>query len=281
MMSPQALTPHTMDQIRFTDGAGYERFMGQWSQLAGDVFLDWLNPPPGLRWLDVGCGNGAFTERLLTRCAPAQVSGIDSSEAQLAYAHARVAAATVDFCSGDAMALPFSDGQFDIAVMPLVIFFVPEPATGVAEMARVVAAGGLVSAYAWDMDGLGFPYATLHDAMRAMGMHVPSPPHPEASRLDALEVLWSRAGLESVATRTITVRRSFADFDDYWATVRAGPSVGPSLMTLPSAELSLLEARMRECLPTDATGRITCDARAHAVQGRAASRDTPPAYAVS
>jgi hypothetical protein len=36
-------------QIRFDDGAIYERMMGIWSRLAGDVFLDWLKPGSGLR----------------------------------------------------------------------------------------------------------------------------------------------------------------------------------------------------------------------------------------
>ena len=35
----------TTEPIKFEDGAGYERFMGVWSRLAGDVFLDWLAPP--------------------------------------------------------------------------------------------------------------------------------------------------------------------------------------------------------------------------------------------
>ena len=43
-------------QIRFDDGAGYERMMGKWSRLAGEVFLDWLKPASGLRWIDGGCG---------------------------------------------------------------------------------------------------------------------------------------------------------------------------------------------------------------------------------
>jgi hypothetical protein len=30
--------------IRFDDGAAYERYMGKWSQLAGETFLDWLAP---------------------------------------------------------------------------------------------------------------------------------------------------------------------------------------------------------------------------------------------
>ena len=43
-------------QIRFEDGAAYERMMGAWSRLAGNIFLDWLAPRPGLRWIDIGCG---------------------------------------------------------------------------------------------------------------------------------------------------------------------------------------------------------------------------------
>src|SRR3569833_901522 len=48
--------------IRFDDGAGYEKFMGTWSRMVGDVFIDWLAPAKGLKWVDVGCGNGDFTE---------------------------------------------------------------------------------------------------------------------------------------------------------------------------------------------------------------------------
>ena len=31
---------------------------------AGRFFLDWLSLPSGLKWLDVGCGTGAFTEAI-------------------------------------------------------------------------------------------------------------------------------------------------------------------------------------------------------------------------
>jgi ubiquinone/menaquinone biosynthesis C-methylase UbiE len=61
------------------------------------------------------------------------------------------------FRQGDAMALPFPEDRFDAAVMALVIFFVPDPAKGVAEMVRVVGPGGMVAAYAWDTMGGGFP----------------------------------------------------------------------------------------------------------------------------
>jgi SAM-dependent methyltransferase len=256
------------NQIRFDDGAAYERYMGKWSQLAGETFLDWLAPKAGLRWLDVGCGNGAFTEMLVERCAPVSVQGIDPSEAQLAFARTRPASRIAQFRQGDAMALPFPDDSFDAAVMPLVIFFVPDPPAGVAEMARVVCPGGAVTAYAWDLSGDGFPYAALQDEMRGLGVPVPLPPSPEASRIDAMRELWTGAGLEAVETREITVQRTFADFGDYWTTILGGPSVGPPLAAMAPGDVALLKARMRVRLPADATGRITGSARANAVKGR-------------
>jgi SAM-dependent methyltransferase len=254
--------------IRFDDGAAYERYMGKWSQLAGDVFLDWLAPQPGLRWLDVGCGNGAFTEMLVDRCAPASAQGIDPSEAQLAFARTRPASRIAQFRQGDAMALPFPDGTFDVAVMPLVIFFVPDPARGVAEMARVVCPGGIVTAYGWDMVGGGFPYSALQEEMRALGVAVPVPPSPDASRMDVMRDLWTGAGLDAIETREIAVERTFADFDDYWTTVFGGPSVGRQLRAMAADDLARLKARMRTRLPADAAGRVTYGARANAVKGR-------------
>jgi SAM-dependent methyltransferase len=247
------------DQIRFDDGAGYERYMGKWSQLAGMTFLGWLAPESGLRWLDVGCGNGVFTEMLVERCAPASVQGIDPSEEQLAFARTRPASR---------VAQPFPNDAFDAAVMPLVIFFVPDPAKGVAEMARVVRPGGTVAAYAWDMVGGGFPYEALLVEMRGMGIAVPAPPNPGASRMDAMRDLWTGVGLDAVETREIAVQRTFADFDDYWTTILLGPSVGPKLAAMASEDIACLKARMRARLPADATGRITYSARANAVKGR-------------
>src|SRR5580693_3558351 len=58
----------------------YERMMGNWSRVAGEIFLDWLAPLSGLRWIDVGCAtprspscssNGvALIPRTFVLCAP-------------------------------------------------------------------------------------------------------------------------------------------------------------------------------------------------------------------
>jgi SAM-dependent methyltransferase len=254
-------------RIRFDDGASYQEFMGKWSLLAGDTFLDWLAPAPGLRWVDVGCGNGAFTELIVARCGPSQVEGIDPSDGQLAFARERFSGAPVAFRAGDAMDLPYADRAFDAAVMALVIFFVPDPARGVAEMARVVRPGGSVSAYAWDFFGGGFPFAALQQEMAALGRPPLLPPSVEASRIDAMRTLWSDAGLVDIETRTIEVERTFADFESFWAVARAGPPVVPRMAPMPAPDLALLQERLRERLVAAPDGTITYAARANAIRG--------------
>ena len=256
------------DKIHFDDGTAYERYMGKWSQLAGETFLDWLAPRSGLRWIDVGCGNGAFTELLVERCTPAEVQGVDPSEGQLAFARTRPAARVAQFRRADAMALPFAAGTFDAAVMALVIFFVPDPAKGVSEMARVVGPGGTVATYVWDIFGGGFPQEVIHAEIAKMGLTPVRPPRSDASRMDALRDLWTGAGLHAIETREITVRRTFVDFDDFWTINLLGSTVRPTVATMSPSDVETLKSRVRVRLPADAAGHITCLARANAITGR-------------
>ena len=254
--------------IRFEDGAGYEQAMGVWSRLAGGIFLDWLAPPSGLRWIDIGCGNGAFTELLVQRCVPKEVHAIDPSECQLAFARNRPVTRLAIFYAGDAMALPCPADRFDAAVMALVVVFLSDPAKAIDEMVRVVRPAGTVATYVWDMLDGGFPLEPILDEMRRMG-HVPaSPPRTSASRMDALRDLWTGAGLEAVEAREITVARTFADFEEFWITNLVGPTVGPAIAGLAVGEAEELKNRVRARLSGFAGKRITCRARANAIKGR-------------
>jgi len=254
-------------QIHYDDGIAYERMMGTWSRAAGELFLDWLAPSRGLRWIDVGCGTGAFTGLLIERCAPAEVEGVDPSEAQLSFARARPVGQIAKFQLGDALALPFSDVSFDAAVMALVIFFVPDPAKGVAEMARVVCPGGTVAAYVWDMMGGGHPLELMHTEMSAMGFTAPRPPRSDITGLETLRLLWRGAGLNEIQTRQISVQRTFSDFEDYWSTSTLAATVSQSIAAIDPTSLELLKARMRTQLIADAAGSITCSARVNAIRG--------------
>jgi ubiquinone/menaquinone biosynthesis C-methylase UbiE len=255
-------------QFGFDDAAAYERRIGEWSRLAGDVFLDWLTPRGGLRWIDVGCGSGTFTELIISKHAPAEVQGIDRSDALLAFARVRSGIRMAQFQKGDAMALPFQAARFDVATMALVIFFVPDPAKGVAEMVRVVAPGGQVAAYAWDFPGGGSTLYPIMTELEAIGFPPVRPPRAEASKIEALQKLWVDAGLVDVETRRIDVQRKFADFDDFWKASTSGTSMVPFLASLAPDDLARLKTRVRARVKEDRARGITSAAWANAVKGR-------------
>ena len=122
---------------------------------------------------------------LCTKISP----GDRPAEGQLAYARARLPSRVASFKKGDATALPFPENTFDAAVMPLVIFFVPSRPRAWLKWPEWFAGAVMVSAYAWDMVGQGFPYETLRAEMRALGVEVPVPPSSDVSRIDALQEL--------------------------------------------------------------------------------------------
>ena len=253
-------------KITFDDAAAYERMMGTWSRIAGETFLGWLVPAKGLAWVDVGCGNGAFTESIARRCAPAQIKGVDPSAAQLAFARTRLKDVSAEFVTGDAMALPFEDKSFDVAVMALVLFFVPDPKKGLTEMVRVTRPGGAVTAYVWDLFGGGFPADAVQVELHAMGVPTPYPPSAEVSRMDRLRSMWVDAGLTKVDTRVIDAERGFVDFDDYWETCMLSSIIGAGIKGLPAGQIDELKKRVHGRFGAG-EGRFTATARANAVKG--------------
>ena len=253
----------------FTDGAAYERLMGRWSRAVGDIFLEWIEAPSNLRWLDIGCGTGVFTEQVIRSCAPAAVTGIDPSAEQLAFAQARAELGMAQFRVADAQELPFADDSFDIAVMALVIHFLPDPGKAVPEMFRVLRQGGRAASYVWDYPKGGSPTAPLGAAMKAMGIDTPGPPSPHATTMPALQELWRTAGFEQIETRMIEIAVEFADFDAFWGsiTMPVGPA-GKAIAAMSPDDRARLRAVLKERTPLAADGRVVYPARANAIKGR-------------
>jgi len=265
----QTLSGNAMadETIRFDNGASYELMMGRWSLLVGERFIDWIEVPNGVRWLDVGCGSGAFTELVVERRMPAGVQAFDPSAEQLAYARNRLpAGAPVTWTEGDAMRLPVADAAGDAAVMALVLFFVPEPAVGVAEMCRAVRSGGVVAAYHWDVLGGGFPLADIGAEMLELGVPPRLPRSVAASTIEASTSLWQEAGLHQVRTCQITVQRRFDSFDDYWNSAAASNALRPMFEGMHADLRELLKANVRRRLRA-IDGPLAVSARANAVSG--------------
>jgi hypothetical protein len=57
--------------------------------------------------------------------------------------------------------------------------------------------------------------------------------------------LWTGAGLEAIETRTITVQRTFADFEDFWTTNLMHASMRAAAAAMASDDVELLKTRVR------------------------------------
>jgi len=116
------------------------------------MFLPWATillrraaPQSRERVLDVACGTGIVARQAAPLVgADGQVVALDMNPAMLAVARALPApsGATISWQEGNAMALPFPDGAFDVVLCQHGLQFVPDRAGAVREMRRVLAPGG-------------------------------------------------------------------------------------------------------------------------------------------
>lgn len=96
---------------------------------------------PSDRVLDVCCGTGDLAVEAERRGG--RVVGLDFSERMLE--HARRKSGTIEWAQGDALALPFADGEFDVVTIGFGVRNFADLERGVSELARVVRPGGRVA----------------------------------------------------------------------------------------------------------------------------------------
>jgi ubiquinone/menaquinone biosynthesis C-methylase UbiE len=253
----------------FDDSAGYERFIGTWGRAAGGIFLDWLAAPADAAWLDIGCGTGLFTELIVASRSPAKVVAIDQSAGQIAHARNKPVARRARFEVGDAQALAIADA-FDVVASALVINFIPDRPRALSEMRRVVRRGGVVAGYVWDFGEERSPSGPFRLGMREVVRDLPALPGTEDSSLEALHLLFTRAGLEQIDTRTIEVTVSFPDFDAFW--LAQTPSYSPMtkmIAAMTAGERARLTQAIRARVPIGDDGGIAYPARANAIKALA------------
>jgi SAM-dependent methyltransferase len=103
-------------------------------ELAGGV-LEWLAAQPGERILDLGCGDGQLTERIVA--TGATVVGVDASPQMVAAAQARGIAAD----EASAESLPYANGTFDAVFSNAALHWVRDQDAMLAEVHRVLKPG--------------------------------------------------------------------------------------------------------------------------------------------
>ena len=137
-LSRQASAPH----------GAVGRLMGRiWvneTAAVNDIAIELLNPAPGERICEIGFGPGRTVQRLAA--AGAEVVGVDVSSAMMATAARRNASAIatrhVQLLQGNGTTVPKADDSLDAVVGVHTIYFWPEPAATLHDLARALRPGG-------------------------------------------------------------------------------------------------------------------------------------------
>lgn len=133
-------------------------------------FLAGLHITPGTRMLDVACGAGQIA--IPAARAGVKVTGIDIAANLIEQARSRASAEDLDvkFDEGDAEALPYADGAFDLVVSLIGAIFAPRPERVAAELLRVCRSGGRIVMANWTPEG------HVGQMFKIIGKYVPPPP---------------------------------------------------------------------------------------------------------
>ena len=234
------------------------------------LFLNWLNVPSHLSWLEIGCGTGALSEAICKYSEPANLSCIDPSLEFLEKTKEKLLHAA-NFDVGSASNIPKKDNSFDVVVSGLALNFFPDLDSSMAEMKRVVKITGTVAAYVWD-------YADRMDFLRIFWDAV-SEVDPGSRNFDEgirfpicnanrLAQTFETAGLRDVETSFLDQPTVFKNFEDYWNPFLGGQGpAGSYLVSLEKKRQDQLKSDLVKRLPIEEDGSIRLMARAIAVKG--------------
>lgn len=170
------------------------------------ILLGHARPQPGERVLDVASGTGIVARQVAPLVgSEGQVIALDMSPAMLAVARTlpAPAGATIDWQEGDALALPFPQGSFDLVLCQQGLQFVPDRAGAVREMRRVLTPGGRVLVIVLQALQRHPAFEALGEAVaRQLGLSVSAVMTPfSLPDADELRTLFTAAGFQHVEVR--------------------------------------------------------------------------------
>jgi SAM-dependent methyltransferase len=195
--------------------------------------------------LDVACGTGVVA--VTAARLGARVTGLDLTSALLnrASENSQIAGVEIGWQEGDAEALPFHDGAFDVVMSQFGHIFAPRPEVAVAEMLRVLKPGGTIAFATWP------PEVFTGRTFTLIARYAPPPPPGVAppTQWGVPEIVTQRLG---IAVRDVVFDRGtmrVPALSPQHLRTRAEKSIGPLIKvveTLSATDPSKLAALRRE-----------------------------------
>ena len=158
--------------------ARWERASAEMGKGVTDALVEFSDPQPGERVLDLACGTGAPSLKVARRVGSSgHVIATDLSEEPLKIAAERArerGLGNLEFRRSDAQALPFENDQFDLVTCRFGVMFFSDLPLALAETKRVLRPGGRVAFAAWGKMEQPYFQSTVGVVLRHTGAAVPA-----------------------------------------------------------------------------------------------------------
>ena len=165
----------------------------------GGMLLRSMDLGAARRVLDLGCGVGALLPHIRESAPEALVVGLDRTEAMVALAPSDFARVV-----GDGAHLPLRERSLDAVTMAFMLFHLPEPSAGLAEVHRVLRPGGTVGVLTWGGENTSRAFLEWDAELEAHGAPSTGPKLAWHERVDSpakVSRLLKRAGFIEVTSR--------------------------------------------------------------------------------
>jgi len=218
-------------------------FLEPWA----NILVDGITVDAGNAGVDIACGTGVVTRKAAVKAGvTARVVGCDVSNTMLEQAEQTASpsgAATIEYVLASAEALPFADGQFDVALCQQGLQFFEDRTGAASEMRRVLRPGGVVGIAVWAKDHRREPISTYAETIRERNIPAPYPGAFDDSKVtlsesEVAEVL-ADAGFTAIETRIQNLTSTWPSRDTVVSAIFGTP-YGPLVSGLPQEERDAL-----------------------------------------
>lgn len=148
----------------------YHRFALEQMWEIGPIVVEATGIAPGQRVLDVAAGSGNVAIRAAEAGAEVVALDITPENLEAGRGEAEARGVTLVWVEGDAQALPFDDGEFDVVTSSFGAIFAPDHQRVAAELLRVCRPGGTVGLTTFP------PVGMAADIFGVVAPYMPAPP---------------------------------------------------------------------------------------------------------